>query len=98
MSKKIGLFLILVLMPMIFITQTGFSNISKNPKQVYRVYLKGQSLGLINSKEELERYIDDQQQAIKKKYKVDKVYAPADLSIVKEKTYNTNVKTTKEIY
>ncbi len=98
MNKTIRLLLILILIPCIFITQSGFSNISKNPKQVYRVYLKGKSLGLIKSKTELEKYIDDQQEAIKKKYKVDKVYAPADLSIVKEKTYNTNIQSTKEIY
>ncbi len=98
MYKKLRLLLILVLIPTIFITQSGFSTISKNPKQVYRVYLKGKSLGLIESKKDLEKYIDNQQEAIKRKYKVDKVYAPADLSIVKEKTYNTNIQTTKEIY
>ena len=96
--KKLRLLIILVLIPCIFITQTGFSSISKTPKQVYRVYLKGKSLGLIESKSDLEKYIDNQQQTIKKKYKVDKVYAPADLSIVKEKTYNTNIQSTKEIY
>ena len=96
--KKLRLLIILALIPCIFITQTGFSSISKTPKQVYRVYLKGKSLGLIESKSDLEKYIDNQQQTIKKKYKVDKVYAPADLSIVKEKTYNTNIQSTKEIY
>lgn len=98
MNKRIRLLFILILIPCIFITQSGFSEISKNPKQVYRVYLKGKSLGLIKSKTELEKYIDEQQESIKKKYKVDKVYAPADLSIVKEKTYNTKIQSTKEIY
>ncbi len=98
MNKKFRLLLILILIPAIFITQAGFSTIAKNPKQVYRVYLKGKSLGLIESKADLEKYIDEQQESIKKKYKVDKVYAPADLSIVKEKTYNKNVQSTKEIY
>ncbi len=98
MNKRIRLLFILILIPCIFITQSGFSEISKNPKQVYRVYLKGKSLGLIKSKTELEKYIDEKQESIKKKYKVDKVYAPADLSIVKEKTYNTKIQSTKEIY
>jgi len=82
----------------ILIVLDNTSNVYFGAQEVYRVYLKGKSLGLIESKKELEKYIDNQQEAIKKKYKVDKVYAPADLSIVKEKTYNTNIQTTKEIY
>ena len=57
----------------------------------YRVYLEGNSIGLVNSKEKLENYIDKEQQAIKDKYKVDKVYAPNDLDIVREYTYNEEI-------
>ena len=35
---------------------------AKNPQDVYRVYLKGTSLGLIENKEELEQYIDKEQE------------------------------------
>ena len=71
---------------------------AKNPQDVYRVYLKGNSLGLIENKEELEQYIDKEQEKIKNKYKVDKVYAPEDLKVVKEITYQEKISTTKEIY
>lgn len=81
----------------IFIT-TGFSRVIQNPKTVYRVYLKGESLGLIESKVELENYIDKKQTEIKEKYGVEKVYAPTDLDIVKEFTYYDKVSTVKEIY
>jgi len=67
-------------------------------KLVYRVYLGGNSLGLIESKDELEKYIDNGQTEIKNKYKVDKVYAPNDLDIVKEYTYDNNLSTASEIY
>lgn len=67
-------------------------------KLVYRVYLGGKSLGLIESKEELERYIDVGQEAIKNKYKVDKVYAPNDLDIIREYTYDDNLSSAEEIY
>ena len=80
----------------IFIT-TGFSKVLQNPKTVYRVYLKGESLGLIESKVELENYIDKKQSEIKEKYGVEKVYAPTDLDIVKEYTYYDKVSTIKEI-
>ena len=81
----------------IFLT-TGFTSFGKTPHNVYRVYLKGKSIGLIESKEDLENYINKKQSEIKKKYNVDKVYPPQDLDIVKEKTFSNKVKTTKEIY
>lgn len=75
----------------------GF-NQNDNPRQLYRVYLAGKSIGVIESKEELENYIDEKQQQLKEKYNVSKVYAPNDLDIVKEITYNETISTTEEIY
>ena len=97
MSKKINIMLIFILIFSVFLT-TGFTKISKEPQTVYRVYLKGKSLGIIKSKKSLENYIDKKQKEIKEKYDVDKVYVPSDLDIVKETTYDTNVKSNKEIY
>ena len=68
------------------------------PKNVYRVYLAGKSVGLINDKDSLDEYIDKEQQTLKDKYNADKVYAPEDLEVVKDVTYNENISTTKEIY
>ena len=65
---------------------------------VYRVYLEGKSIGIVNSKDELESYIDAEQSVIKEKYQVDKVYAPNDLDIVREYTYNEKLSTAEEIY
>ena len=95
--KNFKIITIIVLMISIFIT-TGFSKISKEPQNVYRVYLKGESLGLIKSKTALENYINKEQEEIKEKYNVNKVYVPEDLDIVKETTYSKEIKTTKEIY
>lgn len=97
MNKKIKIFTLFLTILSVFLT-TGFTKVSLEPKTVYRVYLKGKSLGVIESKEELEKYIDKKQEEIKSKYNVKKVYAPADLEITKEITYKENIKTTKEIY
>lgn len=97
MKKKYKIITILLLILSIFIT-TGFTKISSTPKTLYRVYIKGESLGLIKSKIELENYIDKKQNEIKKKYNVDKVYVPEELDIVKEKTYDQSIKTVEEIY
>ncbi len=95
--KRIKYLMLILLVPTIFLT-TGFTTISLTPQTVYRVYLKGKSLGLIKSKESLEKYIDKKQNEIKKKYNVETVYLPEDLDIVKEITYSEDIKTTKEIY
>lgn len=75
----------------------GINIETKSPKQLYRVYLSGESIGVIESKEELEKYIDEKQQEIKDAYSVSKVYAPNDLDIMKEITYNEKISTVEEI-
>ena len=96
MNKKIiKIFSIIVLS---FVFLSGFKNISDNPQELYHVYLKGESLGLIKSKTSFENYIDKKQESIKKKYKVEKVYTPEDLDIVKEITYDNDIKSNSEIY
>lgn len=68
------------------------------PKELYHVYLSGKSLGVIESKDELENYIDNEQNQLKEKYSVDKVYAPNDLDVVKELTYNEKLVSVENIY
>lgn len=76
----------------------GLESKIESPKQLYNVYLAGKSIGIIESKETLENYIDEKQQELKNKYHVDKVYAPNDLDIVKEITYDNKISTVEEIY
>lgn len=76
----------------------GFNQGNNKPVQLYRVYLAGESIGVIQSKQELEDYIDAKQQKLKEKYNVEKVYAPTDLDIVKEITYNETISTVESIY
>lgn len=82
----------------VYANMLGIKTNAKNPKELYRVYLGGESLGVIESKKDLENYIDKKQEKLKEKYNVDKVYAPNDLKIVKELTYNETVSTSEEIY
>lgn len=76
----------------------GFAQNTSSPRQLYRVYLEGKSLGVIESKKELEDYIDNKQQQLKDKYNVNKVYAPNGLDIIKEITYNEKISTVDTIY
>ena len=97
MSKKFKIITAIVLVLSLFLT-AGFSYKLSTPKTVYRVYLKGKSLGIIKSKKALEDYIDEKQQEIKEQYGVDKVYAPEDIDIVKEITFNDQTTSVKKIY
>ena len=93
--KKIVVLLILALVTTL---SMGAKSIDTTTKRVYRVYLDGKSLGLINSKEDLETYINNEQESLKKKYNVDKIYVPDNLHIQEEITYNEKIYTTKQIY
>ena len=95
MKKKI---LVLIVVLILGITNLGFTKISTKPQDLYRVYLKGESLGLIKSKKHLEEFIDQKQEEIKKQYHVSKVYVPQELDIVKETTFDRNIKSIEEIY
>ena len=78
-----------------FTTNSHDTNV---PIEAYRVYLDGDSIGLINSKKQLENYIDQQQESLKEKYKVDKIYIPNGINIVKDITYDENIDSVEAIY
>lgn len=98
MNIKTMIYVILSLAISFFLVTLDFTEKTKEPYEVYRVYLKGESLGLIESKDDLEKYIDKKQQSIKKKYDVKKVYVPDELDIIKEVTFDEKISTTKSIY
>ena len=76
----------------------GINNYKGNPTELYKVYLSSESLGYIKSKKQLEKYIDEKQDELKKKYNVKKVYAPSDLRIIKEMTYGAKISSVEDIY
>ena len=97
MNKKTILFVIISLLvcSLIFLVEATYP---REPIELYRVYLEGKTIGYIKDKNLLEKYIDDEQVELKQKYKVDRVYPPNELDIVKEYTYSNKINTEKEIY
>ena len=96
MKAKIPNILLIIVIGLSLPLLTAFKN--PEPKTLYRVYLKGKSIGLIESKTALENYIDKRQNKIKEKFNVDKVYMPEDLDIVKEITFDDNISSIQSIY
>ena len=88
-----------ILIALIIILITGISSPKKdNIEEVYNVYLDGKLIGAVNSKDSLEKYIDNDQKELKDEFNVDKVYIPNGIDIVKCVTHNTKISTEKEIY
>ena len=98
MNSRVIIYIVIASILSFFLVSIENVKTYKEPQEVYRVYLKGKSLGLIKSKTELEKYIDEKQASIKKKYNVKKVYAPDDLDIVKEVTYNEKITGINKLY
>lgn len=97
MNKNTIIFFVLAILVGVAVFFIGYTQVEA-PKEVYKVYLDGKEIGLIESKEELEDYIDKEQNEIKEKYGVDKVYVPNNLDIEREVTYKKEVNTVEEIY
>ena len=68
------------------------------PKSIYQVYLDGEKIGLIDSKEELYDLINQEQIEIKKEYNIEQVYPPKGFEIIKKNTYSENLSSSKDIY
>ena len=71
---------------------------NKTPIEVYAVYLSGQKIGTVKSKDEFNEYINKQEEKLKAKYGVDKIYTPKGVEIKKIITYNNECNTNEEIY
>ena len=71
---------------------------SRVPIEGYRVYLEGKTIGYIKSRDELNKYINIQQEKLKSQYNVDTIYIPNDIDVVKELTYTDNIDSVESIY
>ena len=80
-----------------FKTNQVFSK-TKIPTEAYRVYLKGESIGLIKSDKELYNYINKMQKELMEKYNVNNVYVPNDINVEKDITYEENIIFINKIY
>ena len=100
MNKAVYIFLIILAfaISIAFAIFESASYVYYGAEDVYRVYLKGESIGVIKDKAKLEKYINEQQEALKYKYGVENVYIPNSLNIQKETTYNEKTESVKSIY
>ena len=92
-------YVIVILLVGILVFGLGFTSRSKNnPVDVYKVYIDGEVIGTVKDKEEFDKYINDKEEAIKKRYGVEKVYMPEGVTIKKVTTYDDKVDSNDEVY
>ena len=98
--KKIGIIFIIIILSitMFYFELTTAGANEKEPTTQYNVYLDGEQIGTIKSKEELEKYIDNQNEEYKKEYKVETIYAPNGLDIKASVAYSDKIDSVEKIY
>lgn len=100
MANKINYSSLLIIILVCFsVFLFGFSsNQNKNPRTLYQIYLDGQKIGVINSKDEFENIMNSEQVSIKEKYNVSNVYIPKGVEIKKIVSYTDKVSSARDIY
>ncbi len=101
MSKRFTIGTIIgcvLLISLIFVVGFSSTKYSGATQKLYKVYLDGTELGMIENKNELYALIDQEQQDIKEKYDVTTIYPPKGLEVSEVLTYDKNIISVNEIY
>lgn len=72
--------------------------VNAEPTQYYKVYLDGEVIGVIDSKEKLDNYIDKQNDEYRNKFGVDKVASPNGLDVERVLSYDDKLDKIEDVY
>lgn len=96
---KKNIFTIFIVSVSVIIFILGFNYKQKqDPNTFYKVYLKDEVIGVIQSKKKLEDYINRQNKSYREKYNVSSVNVPEGLEIKKITTYSNQVDRIEDVY
>ena len=93
----ITILITLIVVVVVIISNTA-DKLYETANNYYQVYLNGHKIGVIDDDKKLYDLIDNNQSAIKDKYKVDTVYPPTDLKIVATNTFAAKLDDVNTIY
>ena len=92
-------YIIVIFLISILVFSFGFTKYTtKVPKEIYQVYIDGEIIGTVESKTNFEKFINEKETAIKKKYKVQKVEMPNGVMLKSVTTYNKKVDSNQTVY
>ena len=100
MQKKENVILILIAIvtSVILFSLNKIVESNNEAKLLYKVYLNGDNIGVIEDKNKLYNLINEKQKEIKEKYNVNSVYPPNDFKITKILTYDEKIDNIDSIY
>ena len=92
-------YIIVIILVGAFAFYLGFTPSRSNvPNDYYQIYIDGDMIGMVEDQEQLEEFINQKEEAIKKKYGVSKVYMPSGVVVKKVTTYHKNLDSNADIY
>lgn len=95
---RLSYFIVIILIGVLVVV-LGFNSFSRKvPKEVYQVYIDGEIIGVVSDEEAFDDFINQKQEAIKKKYGVDKVYMPNGVTVKAVTTYRDFVDSNEDVY
>jgi murein DD-endopeptidase MepM/ murein hydrolase activator NlpD len=97
MKKITGLIILVLISISVFLLGFDYRR-TYEPNTYYQVYLDEKVIGVIKSKSELEKYIDNRGDFIKKSLNIDEVYAPQGLEIRKITTFSNKLDQVEKVY
>lgn len=97
-KDKLIIFIISVVVLIVYLVVGKYNILDEKINKVYKVYLDNNLIGTIVDKNKLYALIDEKQQSIKDKYKVNNVYPPNGLQVVESYTYSDTTNSLDEIY
>lgn len=97
-SKILCIFLCIFICSFVFILGFDRNSYQEYPTNLYQVYLNGNPIGVLKNQDNLYDLINDEQQNLKSKYNVDKIYPPNGLEIAEVVTYDGKINEANEVY
>lgn len=92
-------YIIVIILVGVLVFGLGFTSYSnKEPISVYKVYIDGEVVGTVASKEKFNDFINEKEKVVKEKYGVDKVYMPEGVTLKKVTTYNKDIDSNDKVY
>ena len=101
LKEKLGMIFITIIISFfsfIFIFDNNVTFAQEIPQELYKVYLDGNSIGVIKSKDKLIEHINKEQVELKEKYNVENVYLPQGLNVEKYVGFSKVVEDELELY
>ncbi len=98
LKNKIIIVIFCAIIFSLYVIVGSYEKMSNDVKKVYNVYLDGKIIGSIENKDSLYSLINERQQTIKDRYKVDSVYPPNSLEIIENYSYKPDFMDLTSIY